>query len=75
MRSWLMLKDFQEYLDKATYLSRVNKSYYDRDVDEVNIVAGYLAHVLDCCDSYCREVNKAIETLLPNSQREPQPAN
>ena len=30
--------------------------------DEVNILEGYLNFVLDTCDSYCRELNKAIES-------------
>lgn len=57
-------------------LASDSESYYyldiDIDVDEVNILEGYLTHVLDTCDSYCSELNKAIETCLtPNSPQTP----
>lgn len=53
-------KEVIEYVDRASHLSRVSKSYYDGDIDEVDILDGYLLHVLDTFDSYCAEVNKAI---------------
>lgn len=68
-------KDFLEFVDKAICLSRIKKSYYDDDIDEINILEGYLAHVLDSCSSYYSDVNKSIEILSSNSQPEPQPPN
>lgn len=53
-------RDVIKYVDEANYLSRASKSYYDRDIDEVNILEGYLTYVLDTFDSYCGELNKAI---------------
>ncbi|HXM46703.1 MAG TPA: hypothetical protein VN956_02465 [Pyrinomonadaceae bacterium] len=49
-------------------LASDSESYYyhdsDSDDDEVNILEGYLIHVLDTCDAYCGELNKAIESCL-----------
>jgi hypothetical protein len=61
-----------EIAKKAKYLSLASDTesycYPDIDNDEVNILEGYLTHVLETCDSYCGEVNKAIESYLtPNS--------
>jgi hypothetical protein len=49
-----------KYLDLASK----SESYYYHDIeaDEVNILEGYLTHVLNTCDSYCSELNKAIGT-------------
>ena len=49
----------------AKYLSLASdsESYYYHDIDdEINILEGYLTHVLNTCDSYCSELNKAICT-------------
>lgn len=47
-------------------LASDSESYYyhdsDSDDDEVNILEGYLTHVLDTCDAYCGELSKAIES-------------
>ena len=48
-------------VNESDYLSRVNESNYERAIDEVNILEGYLPFVLDTFSSYCREVNEAIE--------------
>ncbi len=53
-------KDLTEYVQRTTGLSRVSNSYYDGDMDEVDILDGYLLHVLETIDSYCGEVNKEI---------------
>ena len=55
-------KDVIEYVDRTNGLSRVSKPHYDGDIDEVDILSGYLLHVLDTFDLYCGEVNKAINT-------------
>ena len=49
-----------EYVDRTNGLSRVSKQHYDGDIDEVDILSGYLLHVLDTFDLYCGEVNTAI---------------
>jgi hypothetical protein len=57
-----------EITKEAKYLSLASDTesycYPDIDNDEVNILEGYLTHVLETCDSYCDEVNKAIESYL-----------
>jgi hypothetical protein len=51
-----------KYLNESPYLSRANESYYDYDLDEINIVEGYLTYVLNTFDSYCGELDKLIQT-------------
>jgi hypothetical protein len=70
----LVNDDIINIVKESEYLSLASdcESYYyhdsDVDVDEVNILEGYLDFVLDTCDSYCSELNKAIEqSLTPNS--------
>jgi hypothetical protein len=57
-------ENIAQYVDRAQYLSLSSESYYSHDVDEINILEGYLTYILDTFDSYCRELNSAIETLL-----------
>jgi hypothetical protein len=58
--------DIKIYVDKSKYLSRANESLnIPLDEDEVNLSKDYLTYVLVTFDSYCSEVNKAIETLQP----------
>jgi hypothetical protein len=59
-------------VDKANELSRVSKSFYDGDIEEVDILEGYLVRVLATFDSYCGEVNKAICTVSPQVPSESQ---
>lgn len=63
-------KSVIEIVKEAKYLSQASDSessysYHYVDDDEVNILEGYLTHVLDTCDSYCSELNKAIELSEP----------
>lgn len=65
----LVGKDVIRIVKEAKYLSLASESesYYYRDIDdddEVNILEGYLTYVLDTCDSYCSELNKAIKSCL-----------
>ncbi len=59
-------EDAIKIVKEAKYLSLAsdNESYSYRDIDddEVNILEGYLTYVLDTCEAYCGEVNKAIGT-------------
>jgi hypothetical protein len=55
-------KDLIEYVERTSGLSRVSKWHYDGEIDEVDILSGYLLQVLDTFDLYCAEVNKAITT-------------
>ena len=65
-----------EIVKRAKYLSLASEndrdikndelSVYELEVLEVNILEGYLTHVLDTCDSYCSELNKAIELSEPS---------
>jgi hypothetical protein len=62
-------KDLLEYVEKAKELCRVYKSYYDGDIEEVDILEGYLLYVLESFDSYCVEVNKAIGSTFPQESQ------
>lgn len=53
-------KDLTEYVQRTNGLSQVNNSYYDSDFNELDILDGYLLHVLETIDLYCGEVNKEI---------------
>jgi hypothetical protein len=54
----LVDKEVIKYVDQAKYLSR--KSNWEDKADEVNILEGYLTHVLDTFDLHCSDLNKAI---------------
>lgn len=57
-------KDVLKLVDEAVHLSTANESrLFPRETDEVNILEGYLSHVLDIIDLYCSELNKAIGIL------------
>jgi hypothetical protein len=60
----LVDNDTIKYVNTAHYLARANESYYNFEIDEINILDGYLTHVLQTIDSYCSELNNAIETSL-----------
>jgi hypothetical protein len=53
-------KDLNEYVQRANGLSQVNNSYYYSDINELDILDGYLLHVLETIDLYCGEANKEI---------------
>ena len=57
-------KELIKYVDRTTGLSRVFKSYYDGDIEEMDIQDGYLLDVLGTFDSYCREINEAINNTF-----------
>lgn len=59
-------------MDKANELARVSTSFYESDIEEVDILEGYLLHVLETFDSYCGEVNKAICSVSPQVSSESQ---
>jgi hypothetical protein len=65
-------KDLIEYVDKANELARLSTSFYESDIEEVDILEGYLLHVLETFDSYCGEVNKAICSVSPQVSSESQ---
>ena len=46
---------------------RANEPAHPRDIDEVNILEGYLNYVLETFDLYCSELNKAIGTGSPTN--------
>ena len=48
-------------LARVVYLSRANESAYARDIDEVNILEGYLGYELNTLGAYFSEVNEAIK--------------
>jgi hypothetical protein len=55
-------KDLIHYVDKAIYLSiRSNETYDYREINEVSISEGYLQYVLEIINSYCGELNAAIQ--------------
>ena len=59
----LVNKDAIKYVRDGEYLSSANESiYYYNEIDEVNILRGYLIHVLDTFDLYCHEISTPIET-------------
>lgn len=58
-------KELIKYVDRVSGLARVVKSYYDGDVEELDLLNGYLLHVLDTFDSYCGEINIAICATFP----------
>jgi hypothetical protein len=59
-------EDAIKIVKEAKYLSLASEiesyRYHDIDDDEVNMLEGYLAYVLDSCEAYCGEVNKAMGT-------------
>jgi hypothetical protein len=66
----LVDRDTIRYVSEANYLALASESHYSHDADEVNILGGYLTHVLETFNSHCREVDTAIQALLsPTSQR------
>jgi hypothetical protein len=55
--------DVIKCVSTAEHLASANESHwYHGEIDEVNILEGYLTYVLDTFDSYCSELHKAIET-------------
>jgi hypothetical protein len=60
----LFESDIKNYVAQTDYLSPESRPHYDGDIDEVNILEGYLNYVVDTFVSYCDEVNKAIENQV-----------
>jgi hypothetical protein len=60
----LIDKETIRYVNETNYLARANELDYNFETDEINILDGYLTHILNTFDLYCSELNKAIEASL-----------
>jgi hypothetical protein len=52
--------DVTRYVSRTPLLSLSSESPYPQDIDEINMLGGYLAHVLEMIDLYCRELHDAV---------------